>query len=62
MPADENIRAFIEQQREAGAFDSSRRFSLDLRKARQKGAADVVAPQPAKGSEAKGKNSPLWTT
>ena len=36
MASDEDIRAFIEQQRAAGAFDSSGQFSLDLRKAREK--------------------------
>ena len=36
MASPEDIRTFIDQQRQAGAFDSSGRFSLDLRKARQK--------------------------
>lgn len=36
MASEEDIRSFIEQQREAGAFDSTGNFSVDLRKARQK--------------------------
>lgn len=36
MASDEDIKSFIEQQREAGAFDSSGHFSVDLRKARAK--------------------------
>ncbi len=36
MASEDDIRCFIQQQREAGAFDSTGQFSLDLRKARAK--------------------------
>jgi hypothetical protein len=36
MASEKDIKSFIEQQREAGAFDSTGSFSVDLRKARQK--------------------------
>ena len=49
MASQDDIKSFIEQQREAGAFDSTGQFSVDLRKAHEK---SRLATQDASGAHA----------